>query len=74
MFGFVKLFFFVSDRLSDSEFCTYYTLFIYLDVEGAGRGAVAVEDLEIGDTALEIPVSIIICEELVYESDMVCIK
>ncbi|KAF8400324.1 hypothetical protein HHK36_013621 [Tetracentron sinense] len=39
-------------------------------VEGAGRGAVAVEDLQVGDTALEIPESIIICEELVYESSM----
>ncbi|KAI9191525.1 hypothetical protein LWI28_009541 [Acer negundo] len=39
-------------------------------VEGAGRGAVAVEDLNIGDIALEIPVSIIISEELVYKSDM----
>ncbi|XP_077238307.1 SET domain-containing protein isoform X2 [Tasmannia lanceolata] len=38
--------------------------------EGAGRGAVAVADINIGDTALEIPESIIICEELVYESDM----
>ncbi|KAK0571683.1 hypothetical protein LWI29_019912 [Acer saccharum] len=39
-------------------------------VEGAGRGAIAVEDLNIGDIALEIPVSIIISEELVYKSDM----
>ncbi|XP_010259843.1 PREDICTED: uncharacterized protein LOC104599142 [Nelumbo nucifera] len=39
-------------------------------IEGAGRGAVAMEDLNIGDTALEIPESIIICEELVYETEM----
>ncbi|XP_059636273.1 uncharacterized protein LOC132278496 [Cornus florida] len=39
-------------------------------VEGAGRGAIAMEDLEVGDIALEIPVSIIITEELVHESDM----
>ncbi|KAK3221400.1 hypothetical protein Dsin_008425 [Dipteronia sinensis] len=39
-------------------------------VEGAGRGAIAVEDLNIGDIALEIPVCIIISEELVYKSDM----
>ncbi|KAL5699853.1 [histone H3]-lysine(4) N-trimethyltransferase [Ranunculus cassubicifolius] len=39
-------------------------------VEGAGRGLTAVEDLEAGDTALEIPESIIISEEVVYESDM----
>ncbi|XP_058113766.1 uncharacterized protein LOC131256752 isoform X2 [Magnolia sinica] len=38
--------------------------------EGAGRGAVAVEDIDIGDVALEIPESLIICEDLVYESDM----
>ncbi|XP_028109658.1 uncharacterized protein LOC114308286 isoform X2 [Camellia sinensis] len=39
-------------------------------VEGAGRGVVAKEDLKVGDIALEIPVSIIISEELVHESDM----
>uniref|UniRef100_A0A5B6YT39 Putative SET domain-containing protein n=1 Tax=Davidia involucrata TaxID=16924 RepID=A0A5B6YT39_DAVIN len=39
-------------------------------VEGAGRGAIAVEDLIVGDVALEIPVSVIISEELVHESDM----
>ena len=41
------------------------------DVEGAGRGAVAREDLKVGDTALEIPASLIISEELVKKSDMV---
>ncbi|KAL2928926.1 [Fructose-bisphosphate aldolase]-lysine N-methyltransferase chloroplastic [Bienertia sinuspersici] len=39
-------------------------------VEGAGRGALAAEDLGVGDIALEIPVSVIISEDLVYESDM----
>ncbi|KAK7265269.1 hypothetical protein RJT34_32887 [Clitoria ternatea] len=39
-------------------------------VEGAGRGAVARKDLKVGDVALEIPVSIIISEELVRETDM----
>lgn len=42
-----------------------------LDVKGAGRGAIAREDLKVGDTALEIPVSIIISSELLHESDMV---
>jgi len=45
---------------------------IYLDVEGAGRGALAAEDLGVGEIALEIPISLIISEDLVYESDMVC--
>nr|XP_010913651.1 uncharacterized protein LOC105039260 [Elaeis guineensis] len=36
----------------------------------AGRGAVASEDLSIGDIALEIPESLIISEDLVRESDM----
>ncbi|KAF3452795.1 hypothetical protein FNV43_RR03228 [Rhamnella rubrinervis] len=39
-------------------------------VEGAGRGAIALEDLKVGDTALEIPASLIICEKLVHESEM----
>ncbi|KAJ4709331.1 [Fructose-bisphosphate aldolase]-lysine N-methyltransferase, chloroplastic [Melia azedarach] len=39
-------------------------------VDGAGRGAIATEDLKVGDVALEIPVSIIISEDLVYKSDM----
>ncbi|XP_012857489.1 PREDICTED: N-lysine methyltransferase setd6 [Erythranthe guttata] len=39
-------------------------------VEGAGRGAIAKEDLQVGDIAMEIPVSIIISEELLYESEM----
>ncbi|PON97914.1 Rubisco LSMT methyltransferase [Trema orientale] len=39
-------------------------------VEGAGRGAIAREDLKVGDTALEIPASLIISEELVKKSDM----
>ena len=43
----------------------------HIDVEGAGRGAIAAEDLKVGDVALEIPMSIVISEELVLESDMV---
>ncbi|KAL3535367.1 hypothetical protein ACH5RR_003828 [Cinchona calisaya] len=39
-------------------------------IEGAGRGAIAREDLKIGDIALEIPVSLIISENLVLETDM----
>ncbi|PRQ37436.1 putative [Fructose-bisphosphate aldolase]-lysine N-methyltransferase [Rosa chinensis] len=39
-------------------------------VEGAGRGAIAREDLKVGDTALEIPTSLIISEELVQKTDM----
>ncbi|XP_027331542.1 uncharacterized protein LOC113846956 isoform X2 [Abrus precatorius] len=39
-------------------------------IEGSGRGAIARKDLNVGDTALEIPVSIIISEELVHETDM----
>lgn len=43
----------------------------YTDIEGAGRGAIAMEDLEVGDIAMEIPASIIISEDLVHKSDMV---
>ncbi|XP_024019736.1 histone-lysine N-methyltransferase setd3 [Morus notabilis] len=39
-------------------------------VEGAGRGAIAREDLNVGDTALEIPTSLIISDKLVKKSDM----
>ncbi|CAJ1941868.1 unnamed protein product [Sphenostylis stenocarpa] len=39
-------------------------------IEGAGRGAIARKDLKVGDIALDIPVSIIISEELVHETDM----
>ncbi|KAM7249721.1 hypothetical protein ACFE04_019880 [Oxalis oulophora] len=39
-------------------------------VEGAGRGALALEDLKVGDLALEIPISLIISEDILYESDM----
>lgn len=39
-------------------------------VDGAGRGAIAMEDLRVGDIALEIPVSIILSEDLVHKSDM----
>ncbi|XP_020523784.1 N-lysine methyltransferase SETD6 isoform X2 [Amborella trichopoda] len=40
------------------------------EFEDMGRGAIAVENMDIGDAALEIPVSIIICEDIVYDSDM----
>ncbi|KAK9078877.1 hypothetical protein SSX86_002935 [Deinandra increscens subsp. villosa] len=39
-------------------------------VEGAGRGAIASEDLEVGDIALEIPLSVIISEDLVHKTSM----
>ncbi|KAL3623885.1 hypothetical protein CASFOL_032701 [Castilleja foliolosa] len=39
-------------------------------VEGAGRGAIAREDMKYGDTALEVPVSVIISEEILNKSDM----
>ncbi|KAH0917082.1 hypothetical protein HID58_024742 [Brassica napus] len=39
-------------------------------IEGYGRGAIATEDLKFGDVALEIPISSIISEEYVYNSDM----
>nr|GMD81981.1 N-lysine methyltransferase SETD6 isoform X2 [Ipomoea batatas] len=39
-------------------------------VEGAGRGAIATQDLKVGDIALEVPISVIISENLVQESDM----
>ncbi|GKC04930.1 SET domain-containing protein, partial [Tanacetum coccineum] len=39
-------------------------------VEGAGRGTIAKQDLEVGDVALEIPVSVIISDDLVRETSM----
>lgn len=53
------------------KYHVFYASFINADVEGAGRGAIAREDLKVGDTALEIPASLIISEELVKKSDMV---
>ncbi|KAI3775319.1 hypothetical protein L1987_49890 [Smallanthus sonchifolius] len=38
--------------------------------EGAGRGAIASEDLEVGDIALEIPASVIISEDFVHKTSM----
>ncbi|XP_042468108.1 uncharacterized protein LOC122051186 isoform X2 [Zingiber officinale] len=38
--------------------------------EEAGRGSVALEDMSIGDIALEIPEPLIISEDLVYNSGM----
>ncbi|KAK9756283.1 hypothetical protein RND81_01G086800 [Saponaria officinalis] len=40
-------------------------------VEGAGRGALAKEDHGVGDITLEIPISVVISEDVVYESDMI---
>ncbi|KAK7851575.1 hypothetical protein CFP56_041748, partial [Quercus suber] len=39
-------------------------------VEGADRGAIARENLNVGDIAVEIPVSTVISEELIRESNM----
>ncbi|GAB2291475.1 hypothetical protein Dimus_025730 [Dionaea muscipula] len=39
-------------------------------VEGKGRGAFAVYDLDVGDIVLEIPTSLIISEDLLHESGM----
>ncbi|KAL8529781.1 hypothetical protein ACS0TY_007005 [Phlomoides rotata] len=52
-----------------TELCVSSVLF-GLDVEGARRGAIAREDLKVGNTALEIPVSVIISKKLLHESDM----
>lgn len=41
--------------------------------EGAGRGMVAFENIGVGDTALEIPESLIISEELLCQNEVVCI-
>ncbi|PWA82046.1 SET domain-containing protein [Artemisia annua] len=41
-----------------------------LDVEGAGRGAIAKQDLEVGNVALEITVCVIISDDLVRETSM----
>ncbi|PKA48699.1 Ribulose-1,5 bisphosphate carboxylase/oxygenase large subunit N-methyltransferase, chloroplastic [Apostasia shenzhenica] len=38
--------------------------------DGVGRGAVAAEDIEIGESVLEIPETIIISEDLIRESDI----
>lgn len=40
-------------------------------MEGAGRGAIAADDQKVGETALEIPMSLIVSEELV-QAGMVC--
>ncbi|KAI4377674.1 hypothetical protein MLD38_015263 [Melastoma candidum] len=39
-------------------------------IEGFSRGAIAVEDLNVGDVALEIPISVIITEEVLQESHL----
>lgn len=43
----------------------------FIDFEGAGRGAVARQDINIGDIVLEIPSSILISEDVLSESKMV---
>lgn len=50
---------------------TYVYLIEILVFEGAGRGMVASENIDVGDIALEIPESSIISEELLCQSDMV---
>ncbi|XP_031484378.1 uncharacterized protein LOC116253606 isoform X2 [Nymphaea colorata] len=40
------------------------------EFNGAGRGAFAVEDIDVGEAALEIPQSIVISEQHIYESNM----
>ncbi|KAG6520127.1 hypothetical protein ZIOFF_017159 [Zingiber officinale] len=47
-----------------------FTFLLAIDFEEAGRGSVALEDMSIGDIALEIPEPLIISEDLVYNSDM----
>lgn len=49
--------------LSDSTFLVF---------QGAGRGMLASESIGVGDIALEIPESLIISQELLYESEVVC--
>jgi hypothetical protein len=48
-------------------------LIMQLSFKGAGRVLIASDDLSIGGTALKIPESLIISEDLVFESDMVCV-
>ena len=40
--------------------------------QGAGRGMVAYESIGVGDIALEIPESLIISDELLCQSEVVC--
>lgn len=42
-----------------------------IEIDGYGRGAIADQDLKFGDVALEIPISCIISEDYVFNSDMV---
>jgi hypothetical protein len=39
--------------------------------EGYGRGGRAIKDIAVGDTVLEIPQHLIICEDTVLNSSMV---
>lgn len=55
-----------------TKFFSFNLISCHVDFEGAGRGAIASEDLEVGDIALEIPSSVIIAEDLVHKTSMVC--
>lgn len=59
----------VANFLIFNVYC--HDIICFIDVEGAGRGAIARENLKAGDIALEIPVTVIISEEAVHKSDMV---
>lgn len=50
----------------------FFFFFFHLGFKGAGRGLIASDDLFIGDAALEIPESLIISEDLIFQSEMVC--
>ncbi|XP_028775367.1 uncharacterized protein LOC114732238 [Neltuma alba] len=53
--------------------CSFILPAFYTRYQRSRRGAVAEKDLKVGDIALEIPVSIIINEDLVRETDMYCV-
>lgn len=58
--------------MKNTDFMLHFWSFVsVIDIEGYGRGAIAQEDLKVGDIALEIPVSAIISEEAMRESDLV---
>lgn len=49
-----------------------FFFFFNLGFKGAGRGLIASDKLSIGEAALEIPESLIISEDLIFQSEMVC--
>lgn len=67
--GFSVMKFEISTMMNRDLFITMW--FVWTEIDGYGRGAIASEDLKFGDVALEIPISSIISEEYVYNSDMV---